>query len=996
MVRLYQIDSLARARHRCVTSTAKRLYFNFVNTRAHVIPDILQQSSCSFLSGGGELGALMRAFDWSTTPLGHPDTWPSALKTNIRMLLSSNHPMFIWWGPELIQFYNDGYRRTMGPELHPRALGQRGRECWHETWHIIGPDIAFVMDGKGATWHEDTLVPFTRHGKREEVWWTYGFSPIVDESACDRVAGVLVICSEVTEKHQHAARLEESYESLVASMDYGFCVLDVVFDAAGHPVDYRYLQTNPAFEKQSGIVGAQGRSIKEIAPDIEEFWLRAYGDVARTGVSRRAMHRAAALGKWFEIDAFRIGPAGSNKVGVLFKDVTEQTLATEALRIGAARQDVSLRLADAVRGLTAPDDIVQTACLIMGSQLGVARVLYAEVDPAQDCFTVRLGWTRTGIAALPPTSFRLDDFGRDIVDALRRGEPMRVDDVRLDPRTASFAAAYATIGVRANLAIPLLKGGELVTILSLHDDVARAWSDDDVLVARDMAERTWSTLETARAQEQLRAERDGRQYIFASMREGFLLIDPDWTISYVNSAAQDIAQRARLGLLGQDYWVAVPGMAGTPVETLFRRVLQTRAPETIEHHHTFSNGRQGWLDIRVYPSLTGGLAVFFQDISDRKGVEEELRLSVRRKDEFLAMLAHELRNPLAPISAAAQLMTMVDLAPERVRQTSQVIQRQVVHMTALVDDLLDVSRVTQGLVDIKRSPQDMKTILTNAVEQARPLIEAQGHSLAITLAPQPAQVAGDAKRLVQVFANLLNNAAKYTPAGGTLRLTMEVRDDDVVVHVEDNGVGISAELLPYIFDIFTQGERSIDRATGGLGLGLALVKSLAELHGGSVACVSAGLGQGSRFTVRLPRTHAAGTEAPSGRAIEAASAAAPLRILLVDDNVDAANMLKDLLELDGHVVAVEHDPYRAIERAQHERIDVGVLDIGLPGMDGNALARHLLAQPETASMVCIAVTGYGREQDRDAALAAGFRYHLVKPVDVAQLNTLLAHLHPPQ
>jgi signal transduction histidine kinase len=827
----------------------------------------VHQARCNFLSGGGEMGALMRAFDWTATPLGPPEGWPASLKTSVRMLLTSHHPMFIWWGPELIQFYNDAYRRTMGPELHPRALGQPGRECWQETWHIIGPDIAFVMDGHGATWHEDTLVPFTRHGKRDEVWWTYGFSPIEDEAG---VRGVLVICSEVTEKHRHTAELEASYQALVSSMDYAFCVLEVLFDAAGHPTDYRYLETNPAFEKQSGIVGARGRTIKDIVPDIEDFWIRAYGQVVRTGTPQRVVHQAAGLGKWFEVFAFRIGAAGGSKVGVLFKDVTEQTHATEAVRAIAARQDVSLRLADALRNLTAPDDIVQTACLILGSQLGVARVQYAAVDAAQEGFLVALGWTRTGIAPMPVTTLRLNDFGPAVVAALRAGEPMRVDDVRTDPRTAPFAGAYAAIGVRANLAIPLIKGGALVTILSLHDDVARVWSDDDLVAARDMAERTWNAVETARAQ-------------------------------------------------------------------------------------------------------------------------DALRLSVQRKDEFLAMLAHELRNPLAPISAAAQLMTMVDLPPARVRQTSEVIQRQVAHMTALVDDLLDVSRVTQGLVAITRAPQDMKTVLANAVEQARPLIEAQGHALSIVLPPQPAQVVGDAKRLVQVFANLLNNAAKYTPPGGAIRLTMEADAREVRVHVEDNGVGIAPELLPCIFDIFTQGERSIDRATGGLGLGLALVRSLAELHHGSVTCVSAGPGQGSRFTVRLPQSAAQAVTAP----VPAAPApAGPLRILLVDDNIDAARMLKDVLELGGHEVAVEHDPYRAIERAARQQLDVGVLDIGLPGMDGNALARHLLAQPETAHIVCIAITGYGREQDRAAALAAGFRHHLVKPVDVGQLTSLLAGLHP--
>ena len=869
MLRLYQIAPVARTAIDAQRRARNAYTWILYRRGGHVISDSNQQATPSFLAGGGEMGALMRAFDWTATPLGRPETWSALLQATVRMLLASHQPMFIWWGPALIQFYNDGYRRSLGPEMHPAALGQEGCVCWREDWDRLGAEIAHVMAGHGATWHEDTLVPLTRHGRRDDVWWTYGCNPIEDDAG---VQGVLAICSDVTETHRHTADLEQSYEALVASMDYGFCVLDLLFDAAGQPVDYRYLDTNPAFEKQSGLAGAKGRTIKEIVPGIEAFWLHSYGDVARTGVPHRALHQVAALHKWFETYAFRIGPAGGHKIGVLFKDVTDQTRAAEAQRISAARQDVSLRLADAVRDLAAPDDIVLTSCLILGSQLGVARVQYAAVDAAQDGFLVALGWSRAGVAPMPATALRLNDFGPEVVTALRAGEPMRVDDVRLDPRTAPFAGNYAAIGVRANLAIPLLKGGLLVSILSLHDDVARVWSDDDVLVARDMAERTWNAVEAARAQ-------------------------------------------------------------------------------------------------------------------------EELRIAVRRKDEFLAMLAHELRNPLAPISAAAQLMTLVDLPSAKVRQTSQVIQRQVDHMTALVDDLLDVSRVTQGLVSIARTPQDMNTILAHAVEQARPLIEAQGHQLAIDLPSEPAQVTGDAHRLVQVFTNLLNNAAKYTPAGGRLRIAMEAECDMVAVHVIDNGAGITPELLPYIFDIFTQGERSIDRATGGLGLGLALVRCLAELHHGSVTCISAGPGQGSRFTVRLPRT--ADAPQPDREAAVRHATAGPLRILLVDDNIDAAQMLKDLLELVGHEVAVEHDPYLAIETAARRQLDVGVLDIGLPGMDGIALARHLLAQPETAHMVCIAVTGYGRAQDREAALAAGFRHHLVKPVDMAQLTHLLSRLHRP-
>jgi PAS domain S-box-containing protein len=387
------------------------------------------------------------------------------------------------------------------------------------------------------------------------------------------------------------------------------------------------------------------------------------------------------------------------------------------------------------------------------------------------------------------------------------------------------------------------------------------------------------------------------------------------------------------------------------------------------------------------------------DITQRKADEvalresgERLRQADRRKDEFLAMLAHELRNPLAPISAAAELLQIGRLDEERVRRTSQIIGRQVGHMTSLVDDLLDVSRVTRGLVELEQAPLDINHIVADAVEQVTPLIRTRRHQLELDLAPEAIRVQGDRKRLVQVLANILNNAAKYTPEGGCVRLATDVRDGDVLIEVSDNGIGMAPELVARAFDLFAQAERSSDRSSGGLGLGLALVRSLVDLHHGTVHCGSAGIGKGSKFTIRLPRLGGAEEQAEPPAAGAAAQTAQSLRIMVVDDNVDAAAMLAMLLEASGHRVAVEHDARRVLARARSEAPQVCLLDIGLPDIDGNELARQLRAEPGTAGAVLIAVTGYSQESDRAQSLAAGFDHHLVKPVDIRALGAILAEL----
>jgi len=447
------------------------------------------------------------------------------------------------------------------------------------------------------------------------------------------------------------------------------------------------------------------------------------------------------------------------------------------------------------------------------------------------------------------------------------------------------------------------------------------------------------------------------------------------------------------------YWIDdyIPAEDQDRIHQAIGEAIHAKTLFQLEHRVLRLDGSVGWTYSRAVPMLDARGEIHewigaASDITERKLAEEKLRESDRRKDEFLAMLAHELRNPLAPIGAAAALLQRARLDEGLVRKTSQIIGRQVAHMTELIDDLLDVSRVTRGQVELDEAALDMRDIVTDAVEQVMPLVRARGQQLDVDVPAQDMRVMGDKKRLVQVLANLLNNAAKYTQEGGRLQLRAVANGDAVAVDVADNGIGMAPELVARAFDLFAQAERTSDRASGGLGLGLALVKSLVELHGGTVTCASEGPGRGSRFTVTLPRLSAAAAPHVAQHDAVVAGQRGSLRIMVVDDNVDAAATLAMLLEAAGHSVVVEHEPLRALERARTDAPQVCLLDIGLPGMDGYELARRLRAQPATAHALLVAITGYGQDSDRKLASEAGFDRHLVKPIDLDTLQAALAGL----
>jgi PAS domain S-box-containing protein len=380
---------------------------------------------------------------------------------------------------------------------------------------------------------------------------------------------------------------------------------------------------------------------------------------------------------------------------------------------------------------------------------------------------------------------------------------------------------------------------------------------------------------------------------------------------------------------------------------------------------------------------------FTRDVTDRKRAENALREADRRKDEFLAILAHELRNPLAPIRNSVHILRMTTRDDPTAERISELMERQVNHMVHLVDDLMEVSRITRGKIALRKERIEVAAVILSAVDTSRPLIESAGHRLELEIPPEPMTVEGDPVRLNQIFANLLNNAAKYTEDGGHIRLAVQQVGGEVEVSVEDNGAGIPPESLPRVFDLFAQGDRS---APGGLGIGLTLVRRLVEMHDGSVEAHSDGLGRGSRFVVRLPLALDQRPTAAVESAGRPSHALTPRRILVVDDNRDAASSLGMLLKLLGAEVHVVYNGPDALEALGTHRPDVVLLDIGMPGMDGHEVARQLRQRPECRDVTLIALTGWGQEEDRRRSRIAGFDYHLIKPADVSALQTLLVSL----
>jgi PAS domain S-box-containing protein len=550
------------------------------------------------------------------------------------------------------------------------------------------------------------------------------------------------------------------------------------------------------------------------------------------------------------------------------------------------------------------------------------------------------------------------------------GEPVRLPPIRYDP--AELGKPGLARWVEATARPIKSPDGAVLEVMLIHEDVTerllaerklRASEEQFRTIANAMPQMVWSTL-------------------------------PDGYHDYYNRQWYEFTGVPQ-GSTDGEGWNGMFHPEDQPrAWARWRQSLATGEPYEIEYRLRHRSGEYRWVLGRALPVRDDqGIVVRWMgtctDIHEQKQMRDELLATNRRKDDFLAMLAHELRNPLAPISTAAQLLKASPDDPAKVARSAAIVERQVRHMTELVDDLLDVSRVTRGLVELERRPVDVKAVLAAAIEQVRPLIEARGHQLTTRMVAGDVRVLGDRTRLVQVIANLLNNAAKYTPLNGALSLSLAA-GKQVEVRVTDTGMGIEQQLLPHVFELFTQGERTPDRAQGGLGLGLALVKSLVELHGGQVVAESHGRGQGSAFIVTLPSLADDASEASASQ--ESAGIPHPsqaLRVMVVDDNRDAGETLGMLLESLGHKVRVMHDGVQALNAIEHTMFDTFVLDIGLPDMDGFVLAARLRAHPNCSAATFIALTGYGSAHDRNRGEEAGFDHYLVKPANLVELARAL-------
>ncbi|MET0207994.1 MAG: ATP-binding protein, partial [Burkholderiaceae bacterium] len=594
--------------------------------------------------------------------------------------------------------------------------------------------------------------------------------------------------------------------------------------------------------------------------------------------------------------------------------------------------------------------------------------------------------------------------------AQRSRERVVVTDFESDPRCADLRPLARDAHLRASHSTPLVtERGELLGMISVQFSEPREISLREIALTDLCARKAIVYTERATA----KAELEESQHRFESVLEAsaapFCVLTPDraedghirdFTVTYLNGAAADAIGATRAGLLHQPLARLVSGWASHQPQTFNHCVAVVEEHRTREFEMTVA----GHATYHCIASpVRGSIALWFSDVSERKRYERQLQEADRRKDEFLATLAHELRNPLAPIRQAALLSNAPRATDAQKRWSHAVIERQVQHMALLLDDLLDISRITRGALSLRMTEVDLRAVLDAAMETARPAIDTKSHGLTVELPESPVRFEADALRLAQVVSNLLTNAAKYTERGGLIKLRAYTRDplesgsaapgSHVVIEVSDNGIGIPLESLDEVFNMFTQLRRSPDRVNDGLGIGLALTRGLVELHGGRIQAHSDGPGRGSRFVVEIPLRQsvpavAAPVEAP-------AAASAPRRILLADDNRDAAQSLALLLQLQGHEVELAFDGEEALAAYQRHPAEVCLLDIGMPRMDGNEVARHLRARDDGRRPVLVAITGWGQESDREDALAAGFDHHLTKPVDPDKLLALLAiHLPP--
>ncbi len=970
-------------------------------------------TSTEFFPGGGECGALVRAFDWAKTPLGSVAGWPAALKTLVRVILHSRQPMLLMWGPELIQFYNDAVVPSLGKSKHPAGMGQRGESCWRETWPFVGQQIRDVMELGEAAWHENQSVPIFRNGQLEDSYWTYSYSPAFDDEGA--IAGTVIVCTETTNSvlaQQQAERARKDAELARAE-------LKGIFMQAPIPMciltgsDYRFTLANKPY---LDFVGREvvGKTLAEAFTPAEADYYRGLLDgLFRTGepvtvleAPLRLVDSAGVATDGYinlALRPYRNADGGIAGALAVLGDVTAPVRARKQVEQLAADLQIARQNAELARSKL--DQMFQSAPVFLALLRTKAHVFELANPAYQRVIGERELIGRTVCEALPEAEklgflLLLDRVYTTGETFVGNEFPIRLSRKPGAPEEEGFVTfTYEAFREPGGAIDGIMVFGFDVT------DMVRARRRIEVLAA----EQTHARVRAETAVEALESAVQERRTLTVAVEQSgeFIgIVQPDGVGVWLNQSGRQLVGLARADDVAQRH------LADFFPQNLRGRLRDEVLPEVARAGRWqgefalchFATGERiaAWCNVFEVRDTNGrliALATVTRDIRAQKAQEAErfamlereqsLRLDAeaagRARDEFLAMLGHELRNPLAPIATAAQLMKLRGDHHQRERL---VIERQVSHLSRLVDDLLDVARIARGKIDLQRVRVEVSEIAAKAIEMASPLLEQRAQRFTVEVPREGLLVDGDPVRLAQVIANLLTNAAKYTPPRGNILLSAERENADVVIRVRDDGPGIHLDLLPRIFDIFVQGQRTIDRAEGGLGLGLSLVKNLVALHGGSVSVVNR-TPSGSEFTVRLPALDASALQARAGATSVIVPTLAPRRVLVVDDNLDAAELLSEVLRGVGHDVRVAHDGPQALETLRSFPAEVCLLDIGLPVMDGFELARRMRKLVPGRTVRLIAVTGYGQEHDREKTRAAGFDRHLTKPVDLDALIAVI-------
>jgi PAS domain S-box-containing protein len=586
--------------------------------------------------------------------------------------------------------------------------------------------------------------------------------------------------------------------------------------------------------------------------------------------------------------------------------------------------------------------------------------------------------------------------GREALSAVLQAPPLLVVTDIIMPELDGIGLLKALRSVRRTQMIPVL----LISGNALDEQRIEGFEEGaDGYLAKPYTERELracigSMLKSARRREET-ARREAleqaeqraladRAILLESITDAFYALDRDFRFTYLNQRALGHFGAAREALLGQVVWDIFPKTRGTVFQQEYERALREQCSVAFEAVSVLSSR---WVEVRAY-TTPQGLAVYFRDITDRKQAEEQLREADRRKSEFLAVLAHELRNPLAPLRNGLYTLKLRPDPDPTMSETVSMMDRQMTHLVRLVDDLLDMSRITSGKLELRRQKILLTEVLGSAVEASRAFIEAHRHELVLDLRGGDLWVDGDPDRLAQVFSNLLFNSAKYTERGGRITLTLVREHGETVVTVQDNGIGMQPSAFEEVFDMFSQVRPHEALAMDGLGIGLSLVRTLVQRHGGSVQAFSEGLGKGSRFTVRLPLV-----EAPVAafNLVPPPTAHSPgQRVLVVDDNTDAASSLALLLEMEDCVVRTAADGEEALEQVQTFKPEIIFMDLAMPRLDGVTATRRIRALPQCHRVRIVALTGWGQATDRQRTRDAGMDHHLVKPVSLDSLRTVLA------